>query len=68
MTDYLSNSVTVAQHVALDDTAPTTSVNIPPFVGDGRSVTGKAVDPAPDDAQVQTVEVQLDKPFEIRDM
>ena len=60
ITDHLGNDVTLSQDVVPDDTAPTTTVNIPDFVGGGRAVTGVASDPAPTDAQVETVEIQLD--------
>jgi hypothetical protein len=58
--DYLGYSSIISQTFVLDSTPPTTTLTIPAYVGGSNGITGTATDPAPANAQVETVEVQLD--------
>ncbi|MCP5009001.1 MAG: hypothetical protein GY942_03380, partial [Aestuariibacter sp.] len=60
ITDYLGYSAIIAQTFVLDSTPPTTTLTIPAYISSTNGISGIATDPAPVDAQVETVDVQLD--------
>ncbi|MCP4285400.1 MAG: hypothetical protein GY792_13245, partial [Gammaproteobacteria bacterium] len=59
-TDYYGHSSTVTETLMLDDAPPTTTVTIPPLVGGLTGISGTAIDPYPADAQVESVQAQVD--------
>ncbi|MCA9952399.1 MAG: hypothetical protein KDE48_22270, partial [Anaerolineales bacterium] len=60
VTDHVGNVTTTSTAINYDNTPPTTTLNIPAYVGGSAGISGVATDPAPADAQVKMVAVQLD--------
>ena len=59
-TDYFGSANIVTETLIVDSIPPTTTLLIPPAIGNGEGISGVASDPAPTNAQVKEVAIQLD--------